>query len=397
MFRTPSSWRPLLCALAASCALLLLSLQAHAYPWLIRHDYVQCVACHRDPSGAGPTTRYGRFAGLEAIHMSGGDDALDPDFLFGAVPTPEWLDVGGDVRLLSLSQKSRGVPATQRLIWMQLDADASLQFGKFVAVGTLGYAPEGALGAALTRGTEDNLVSRQHWLGYDLSGDTTSLQVRAGRMTLPFGIRTIEHTLWARKLTRTSLNDEQQYGASVYFGSGLVRAEVMGIAGNLQLRPDDYRERGYSGYFEVAPLLGLAVGVSSLITHRDRDTVTLEENWRQVHGGFGRWSTPYKPLVLLTEWDYVFESSRNNYYKRGLVSYLQADWEPIRGMHFMATGEANKVGSRERRWSYGAWLSYAWFPLPHFDVRLDGIYQSLGSVAGRDGLFTVLLQGHVSL
>ena len=170
----------------------------------------------------------------------------------------------------------------------------------------------------------------------------------------------------------------------------------MGIAGNFQLRPDEYRERGYSGYVEVAPLDGLALGVSSLITHRDRDTVTLEETWRQVHGGFARW-TPYEPLVLLTEWDYVFESSRNHFYKRGLVSYLQADWQPIRGMHFMVTGEANKVGSRERRWSYGGWLSYAWFPLPHFDERLDGIYHSLGSAAGRDGLFTLLLQGHVAL
>lgn len=389
--------RRVLHALAALCAVLLLSLQAQAYPWLLRHEYVQCSACHHDPSGAGPTTQYGRDAGREAVYMGGAEgDSSTSNFLYGAVKTPSWLELGGDVRLMSLGSKSRGVPGTQRLIWMQLDGDASLKLGDFVAVGALGYAPEGALGASLTRSTDNNLVSRQHWVGYQLPVSTTML-VRAGRMNLPFGIRTIEHTLWARKLTRTNINDEQQYGASFYFGTNMLRGELMGIAGSLQLRPDEYRERGYSAYVEAELFSGAALGVSSLITHRDRDTVTLEETWRQVHGGFARWATPYQPLVLLTEWDYVFESSRNQFYKRGLVSYLQADWEPIRGMHVMATGEANKVGSRERRWSYGGWLSYAWFPAPHFDVRLDGIYQSLGSSAGRSGVYTLLLQGHISL
>jgi len=398
MLRTPSSLRKTLYAFAALSALVLLSFDARAYPWMIRHKYVQCVACHHDPSGAGPTTQYGRDVADDALYTGGGSDATEvtSDFLFGVVKTPGWLDLGGDVRLMALSSKTRGVPSTQRLIWMQLDGDATLSFGEFVASGTLGYAPEGALGAALTRSTDNNLVSRQHWLGYRLP-DTANLFFRAGRMNLPFGIRNIEHTLWARKLTRTNINDEQQYGASVYFGTDLFRGELMGIAGNLQLRPDDYRERGYSAYLEASPLSGLALGVSSLVTHRDRDTATLEETWRQVHGGFARWATPYEPLVLLTEWDYFFESSRENFHKRGLVSYLQADWEPVRGSHFLATAEAHKIGSRERHWSYGGWLSYAWFPVPHADIRLDGIYQSLGSSAGRSGVYTVLLQGHISL
>jgi hypothetical protein len=279
---------------------------------------------------------------------------------------------------------------------MQLDTAASIRVSGFVASGTLGFAPEGALGAALTRRTENNLVSRQHWIGYQVPG-TAELMLRAGRMNLPFGIRNIEHTLWARKLTRTTIDDEQQYGISAYLGAGKLRGELLGIAGNLQLRPDRYRERGYSAYLELEATDGLAIGLSSLITHRGLDTVTLEETWRQVHGAFGRWATPYQPLVLLTEWDYLFESSRGSYYKRGLVSYLQADWEPIQGMHLLATGEANKIGVRDRQWSYGGWLSYAWYCAPHTDIRLDGIYQSLGSSVGSSGVFTVLLQGHVFL
>jgi hypothetical protein len=367
---------------------------------MIRHHYSSCNACHYDPSGAGPITAYGR-AVADMVMRTGGDTVeaadLPPEagFLFGAVRTPKWLELGGDARLMQLASKTSGVPLTSRSIWMQLDANATVSTGGFVASGTLGYAPEGALGAALTRGTEDNLTSRQHWLGYQLGGGDVFL--RAGRMNLPFGIRSIEHTLWARKLTRTNINDQQQYGASVYFAAGRVRGEVMGIAGNLQLRPDRYRERGYSAYVEGQVGDDFGFGLSSLVTHRSLDTVTLAETWRQVHGVFGRWATPYEPLVFLGEWDYLFESSRDEFHRRGLIAYLQADWEPVQGVHVLATGEVNDVGAVRRYTSYGAWLSYAWFFAPHCDLRLDSIYQSLGSAAGSTGVFTLLLQGHVFL
>lgn len=402
MLTKRSSCWAVLGAVLACLAVLCFSKPAAAYPWMIRHHYTSCGACHYDPSGAGAITAYGRSV-ADAVMRQGGDSGggsgdLPPSarFLFGVVPTPEWLELGGDVRVMGLAQKARGVPLQSRLVWMQLDGSATVNVSGFTATGSLGYMPEGALGAALTRGTDHNFVSRQHWLGYQLPGDV-EIMLRAGRMNLPFGIRSIEHTLWARKLTRTNINDAQQYGLSAYVGFGKFRGELMAIAGNLQLRPDRYRERGYSTYLELEPHDGLALGVSSLLTHRDLDTVTLEETWRQVHGAFARWATPYEPLVLMTEWDYTFESSRNSYYKRGLVSYLQADWEPIQGMHFLATGEANKIGVRERAWSYGGWLSYAWFFAPHSDLRLDAIYQSLGSAAGRSGVTTLLLQAHVFL
>lgn len=383
-------------------ALLLTSTPAQAYPWMIRHHYAACSTCHYDPSGAGAITDYGRAVADQVIRMGGDEQSASGDlppragFLYGLYRPPAWLDLGGDFRVMGLSQKVRGAPLQQRLIWMQLDGSATLHGGGFVASGTLGYAPEGALGAAITRGSEQNLVSRQHWLGYQLPTET-ELMLRVGRMNLPFGLRTIEHTLWTKAYTHTNINDAQQYGASLYVGAGKLRGELMTIAGNLQLRPDRYRERGYSLYLELEALEGLALGVSSLVTHRDLDPVALAETWRQAHGAFGRWATPYQPLVFLTEWDYVFESSRDAFHKRGLVSYLQADWEPVQGAHFLVTGEANHVGIKNPAWSYAGWLSYAWFFGGHGDVRLDGIYQSLGSSSSRIGAYVVLLQGHVFL
>lgn len=370
---------------------------------MIRYRYTGCSGCHVDPSGAGPLTHYGRVIGdtLLAPPLS---DAEEPSTgpLFGAVKTPDWLNVGFDGRALWLRSKAGwggvntgSVPMTRRLIWMQADASAAIDVSSFIAVGSIGYAPEGALGAALTREVEGNLVSRQHWVGYRF--ESPGLTLRAGRMHLPFGIRTLEHTLWARNLTRTDINDDQQYGLALAFSREMIRGEVMAIAGNFQLRPDDYRERGYSAFIEAAVFDQLAVGASSLITHRDLDPTTFAETWRHAHGAFARWVTPWEALVLQGEWDYLLSSSREHYYWRGNAAFLQADLEFSPGMHVQAIVEGNKVGSRRRFWGHSGWLSYWWFFMPRADVRLDAIYSSVGSAGGNQRLFTLLLQGHVHL
>jgi hypothetical protein len=373
--------------------------RASAYPWMIRHGYTGCAPCHTDPSGAGPLTTYGRMIGdtvLSAPMDKPADDSRRGDFLFGAVEPPSWLALGGDVRGALLRVKTPGVPITRRSILMQADLEATLTSGRFVASVTGGYAHEGALGAAITRSTKDNLVSRQHWLGYYLNQDSSAL-LRVGRMNLPFGVRDIEHTLWARQLTATNINDRQQFGLALAWTSGAVRGELMGILGNFQLRPDAYRERGYSTFLEVALDARLVIGVSSLITHRKLDTSTLKETWRQAHGVSLRYATPWEPLVLMSEWDYAFTSSRDTLHKKGVVGYAQADLEASQGVHFIITGEEQSVGAHSPPPSWGLWLSYDWFLLPHSDLRLDGIYQSMGSDLGRVPVYTLLVQAHVYL
>jgi hypothetical protein len=270
-----------------------------------------------------------------------------------------------------------------------------LKAGDFVVSGTLGYAHEGATLAAITRGSKQNLVSPQHWLGLWSGGGT--VLVRAGRMNVPFGVRTIEHTLWVRDRTRTSINDHQSHGVSIYFGDDWLRGEVMGLAGNYQVRPDQYRERGYAGYVEWLVLPTFGLGGSSLAAHRNLDELTGQKTWRHAHGGFVRWVTPYTPLVLASELDYVLVSSRDSPHRSGTVGYLQADFEIVQGLHFLATGEMQNVGPSEQPSSYAGWLSYAWFFLPHADLRLDSIYYSLRNPNGTTNALFLLAQAHVYL
>jgi hypothetical protein len=170
----------------------------------------------------------------------------------------------------------------------------------------------------------------------------------------------------------------------------------MAILGNYQLRPDDYRERGYSGYFEWLPTSDFGLGASSMLTHRELDPAHFRETWRHQHGAFAR-IVASEPLVLLAEANYVFRSPKRDFHRRGIVGYVQADLEPLQGLHLLVTGEAHDVGLRGTPFSYAAWFSTQWFLAPHVDVRVDNIYQNLGDEFGRTDALTLMVQAHMYL
>jgi hypothetical protein len=403
---TPFPFRWLL-PLAAWLAVLLSSLPAAAYPWMIRHGYTGCTPCHTDPSGgAGVLAEYGRAQSDLLLRMrygqsSEGEADKTAGFLWGVAPLPEGVRLSGDFRESFLSSKADGAPLLQEWITMRADLTGDVKLGRFRAAGNIGYAPEGDLFAAITGHPTNNVITREHWLGVTLDDEGAWL-VRAGRIALPFGIRMIEHTLFARALTRTDIDDTQQYGASLYFARDRIRGEVMGILGNFQISPDDFRERGYSAYVEYAPTTTLAVGGSSLFTRATRDVYLGVTDYRYANGLFARYS-PVQPLVLLAECDSIYQSLTWNGHRGGFAAFAQADYEPIQGLHVMATGEAMNSGNAGEPSSYDAWGSAVWFFLPHADVRFDGIYSWLGvppspaGPASHANVTTWLVQFHVFL
>jgi hypothetical protein len=387
---------------------MLLASSASAYPWMIRHKYTGCMPCHTDPSGgAGALTEYGRAQSDLLLRMRYGHGAEEGEadrtagFLWGLAPLPEQLRLGGDVREGYFSNQVEGAALQQELITMRADGYADVKVGRFRATGSIGYVPEGDLAASITRASKENLVSREHWLGVELDDDGAWL-LRGGRIAVPFGVRMIEHTLWARALTRTDLDATQQYGLALSFARDALRGEVMGIAGNYQIRPDDYRERGYSAYVEVAPENTLAVGASSLFTRATRDIVYGVTDYRYANGAFVRWA-PVEPVVLLAEADWIYQSLTWNGHRGGYAAFAQMDYEPTQGFHVMLTGESMNGGNAGEPSSFDAWLSAVWFCLPHADVRFDGVYSAVGipptpsSPASYANVTTWLVMGHVFL
>ena len=98
----------------------------------------------------------------------------------------------------------------------------------------------------------------------------------------------------------------------------------------------------------------------------------------------------------MAEGDVLLKSPVSEPTTVGMAAMLQADFEAVQGVHFFLTGETKAEGGGAKP-SVGGWLSVNWFALPHVDVRVDGILQSIGSTTGSSTAATLLTQLHVFL
>lgn len=376
---------------------------AHAYAWMIKHEYTSCATCHADPSGGELLTKYGRATSDVVLRMHykkpTGEETPRTGVLWGLWDTPDALLVSGSYRSLSVlrpgtSDVFKPIPV------MQADLGGQLTIGSFMVGGTLGLgrATEGSVhGRAAQVTTNDNgynLLSRTHYLGAKI-GD--SVWVRGGRLNLPFGVRMPEHTMWAREATRTDRDSDQQHGVALAYVGERIRMEVMGIAGNYQLGPDRFRERGYSLFVEGVADGNIAAGLSSKVTYAGEDRFTGELNTvRQAHGMMMRWS-PVRQVVLMAEMDALFRSNAD----AGYVGFTQVDYEPIGGLHFMLTGELLDEGLAvqspapvsapgQGQPKFGFWGSIDWFFYTQLELRIDAVVR-------QNEPFTLLGQLHFYL
>jgi len=385
---------PLLALLSAA----LWSAPAAAYPFMVRHGYTGCGECHTDPSGGGVLTEYGRGQGVILLSSVHNADKRGPeyspgkskDFLFGAVNLPDALALQADIRALIIPE-----PGKFRAIGMQNDLEGSLDAGVFRADASVGWISSGPARETLTSnaGKGGNLVSRTHWVGVE---PVKNLLVRAGRMNLPYGIRTEQHMLLARTSTLTDANKGQEYGLDVNYEVGKIRAEAMGIAGDLQISPDAYRRRGYSALLGWGPRRNLEIGLSSLMTHAAMDEVTRVATTHQAHEVFGRWA-PAGALALLAEAGLTLDQTVTTT-AMGSVGYLQADLEPVQGFHVQGTGEwCDNDLSDAAAPTYRGWLATQWYIAAHVDLRADAMYGTLYCTPGVAPSFLGLIQAHAYL
>jgi hypothetical protein len=375
---------------------------------MIRHGYTNCSACHVDPSGWGLLTEYGRAQAQIVLPTLWGKKPEDveptPGIVYGLVPLPSWLNVGLSLRGSVLSVTT-STGTSWRDILMIADLRAGVSAGPFIASVSIGYVPTGAKLAAITNQQHDNIVSREHWLGLRL--DDNKLYFLGGRMNLPFGLRNVEHPFFVRSATRTDTDSYQQYGGQVVWDAPNIRAAVMGIAGNFAIRDPQFREVGYSGYVEGAFSNSFTLGLSSLVTHADLGLNSISnpfvfsdpffgasDDWRQSHGLFSRWRIDDR-WVLLSEADLLIESASGVQRDWGGAGLVQADYEPIQGLHFIFSGEA--LHQRQVT-SYGGWFSVDWFFFPGCEARLDTIFTEYGVPGGgHEPSFSVLGQLHFSM
>lgn len=337
--------------------------------------------------GGETLTGMGRVYG--ETHMStSGEPGAPTDaskFLFGATePDPALL--GGSFRMLSIYDVGTASTVT---FPMQMDLYGAAFAGDWVLAASVGLSKADSryehTSKALLVGDIDQEelvpVSRNHWLGYKLLPD---LMVRAGRMNLPFGLRTQDHTLWVREVTQTDRESDQQHGLSMAFNGRRFRSELMLSFGNFQIPDDRFRERGYSGYLEYLVKPGVALGLSSLfLVNRAELLVDAGQSKRQAHGVTLRY-VPTQSLVVMAEAN-GFKKSGTSF---GYVGMGQIDYEISQGVHLAATGEVKNAGAPsddeietglgQGKPRYGGWLTANWFIFPHLDVRVDMVMRQEG-------------------
>ncbi len=400
-------------ALATAVLLMVWSNDAHAYAWMINQGYAKCGSCHVDPSGGELLTDMGRVFSETSMSTNWSDSApSDLSKLAFGLDEPDSVRLGGSFRGMRTQPLGDGDSA---IFPMQADLYGAADFGVIQIGASLGVAGVNAgsphnRAAQLTRVDDADLIdengdpkrgmavlSRWHWLGIELS-DTMLL--RLGRLNLPFGLRTSEHTIWARATTATDRESDQQHGIALAHSSEAWRYEFMLSLGNFQIGPDDFRERGYSGMFEYLIDTDLALGVSSSIMRAGKSLVTgsQEATLRHAHGITARWA-PWGPATVLLEADVIKRTGAG----LGYTGFLTADFAVIQGLHLAATGEWLSTGKPEGgtaiagagKPQLGYWVTAHWLFFTHMDARVDLLMRE--SPGSKDLDKQILTQLHLYL
>jgi len=366
--------------------------KAHAYAWMIRHGFAECGGCHVDPMGGETLTGMGRVMGQTLMTSQyGGQTPTDAAMFLYGIPEPDNVRLGGSFRGLSIYDFDTNNP---RVFPMQMDAYGAAFVGNFVFAASIGVSRasaryEHSSKAKLFGDIEDEGfigVSRNHWLGYRFSDQ---LMLRGGRINLPFGVRTPDHTMWVRSETMTDRESDQQHGLSIVYSDHNIRGELLGSIGNLQMERQ-FRAYGYSGYLEYSVDTDLALGISSLLLYAQKEPLTTRENVTEyqrdvlrIANGLTARYVPFEMLVVLAEADVTKRTGAGI----GYVGMGTADLEPVQGLHFALTGEIlnrgepdpEDLGESERQVEgpgrgetrLGLWGTINWFFLPHLDLRVD--------------------------
>jgi hypothetical protein len=196
---------------------------AAAYPQFTLSQAQTCANCHTSPGGGGLLGEMGLFT-AEDISSYG----TAPEFMYGAIPLPDWLSLGGDFRSAAgANYVEDGEDEDPRLLAFPMQAEVYLQAGgKGITLNATG----GLRGSrTLEGGLSSFFQSREHYLMWKQKEGAEGVYVRAGRFMPIFGLRLAEHTFYTRRYGQTPLFSET-YGVAAGWLSGDVEAHVTAFA-----------------------------------------------------------------------------------------------------------------------------------------------------------------------
>jgi hypothetical protein len=276
---------------------------AAAYPQFHLSRDASCTSCHISPAGGNLLNENG-LAVSETMSSFG----TAPEFMYGAIPTPSWLVLGGDLRGAAgyLKTPEDVVAAFP----MQIEAYAQATFGRFAVHLNAGTRPP-------TVGNETATIfwAREHYLMWQEPIGESELYVRAGRFMPVFGLRLAEHTVYTRRYGGTPLYGDT-YGVHGAFIGDRVEAHVTGFVEDPFIDTVE-KVSGGATLVEYRVAKNAIVGGEAMIEVGDHDT--------KYRGGLiGKVYLEAADLLLQTELQYVLQKIEPVGAPNQIVGYLMA-------------------------------------------------------------------------
>ncbi|MBL9019978.1 MAG: hypothetical protein JNL83_37685 [Myxococcales bacterium] len=357
---------------------------AAAYPQLQLSYDQTCSSCHVSPAGGNLLNENG-LAVAESMSQLG----TAPEFFYGKVGGPKWLQLGGDIRIASgyLQTPSKALVT----IPMQIEAYAAATFGAFSIHANVGPRPT-------TRGNEaaTSVWAREHYLMWKSNPDDhLGLFVRAGRFMPVYGLRLAEHPTYVRRYGGTPLYADT-YGLHAAVVQAKFEAHVTGFIQD-PLIDTVSKDSGAYAYGEYRLTETLAVGAEGMFTHSADDL-------KFGGGGVLKAYLPSKNLLFQAEVQFqqqlIHTSSLNEAggAPQRLIGYLLATWQPKRFLMIdlgLGHYDSNLLVKDLDRDCVD--LNIHWFATSHLELILTNRYEMLAfGNGGPSGAYS-LLQVHYRL
>ncbi len=315
--------------------------------------------------GGGLLNEYGRSLSREilsqpsllGVPVTEGDERAG----YGLLRTPEWLLLGGDVRLLQTFMESKKA-SRGRFMIMQMDLDGSAQVSKMIRV----FA---SIGRVLPKDSDatamDFVTSPRHGVELALTKaeDVNHVTLRFGRFMPGYGIGFVEHTLVTRQLLDFQPGQER-YAAELAWADDHTSVIATGIGAQVDRAKQSRTKRETGGIIQLATALGehAKVGANYYQTQ-------IEAGTRRIYGAFANvgFSKTWYGLLEL-------DKPQTPTGKWGLVEIFKVGYEIKQGLHLIGIEEFANLNTEKSNPKFDAYSAGAeWFPRPHWD--LYGLYR----------------------
>lgn len=353
--------------------LLFISCNAFAYPNFIGKGYHACLTCHYNPYGNGPLNDYGRAVSASAIadrlfvsdKTSDEKLAENSGFLFSK-PSQKWFRPSVDYRGMQYDSGIDQDNPTKRFIHMQMDATATLKFGKrdqYIATFTHGIIPDNSVRPV--NGKKVQLeFSREHYIGIR---PIQELGIYIGKMDKVFGIRVPDHFAYSKYY-----GNLHQYSAAkgilLHWGKEKFDLGIQYFDGKddiEKIKTGSDQTNGLTTKFEYSVTENIRVGASVLSEQKlNKDKREMKAILSKVR--VGKASSLMIELGEITNTLSATSKSTTSRYM-----FMQNHLKLTRGLNFMMTFEQYQADINVESEKFRVAPGLQYFPWQRFELRAE--------------------------